>query len=205
MNTCRSYFGPRVLALRTPVSTPLLKMAGRDVVNELLSVNTLLRNLGDCSEADRIHFANRHTARMSVALRKLDALPIKVASDFVTALADSALPVECRASLQTLVASLSSEDCEDGAQDFESITQMLPASFMANSNQPGFSNRLLDLLVRLGFRKGTEKSYREFTLLVMIASDGIDKSLLHSTETRKAMLQSTKKWIKARLTKFLRR
>ena len=190
------------LALRTPVSIPLLKMAGRDVINELVSVNTLLQGLGDCSEADRMNFANRHTARMSVALRKLDTLPIKVASDFVTALADSALPAECRASLQTLVASLSSEDCEDGAQDFESITQMLPASFVANFSEPGFANRLFDLLVKLGFRKGSERSFREFTVLCMLASDGIEKSLLHSSETKKAMLQSTNKWFKARLEKM---
>ena len=161
-----------------------------------------MQGLGSCSEADRRELANRHTARLSVALRKLGTLPVKMASDFVTALAESPLPAECRTSLQSVIASLASEDCEDGKQNFESIAQMLPASFVANFNEPGFANRLFDLLVKLGFRKGSERSFREFTVLCMLASDGVEKSLLHSYETKKAMLQSTNKWFKARLEKL---
>ena len=180
-------------------------MAARDVINELVSVGKLLQGLGSCSEADRRELANRHTARLSVALRKLGTLPVKMASEFVTALAESPLPAECRTSLQSVIASLASEDCEDGKQNFESITQMLPASFVANFSEPGFANRLFDLLVKLGFRKGSERSFREFTVLCMLASDGVEKSLLHSSETKKAMLQSTNKWFKARLGNCLRR
>ena len=171
-----------------------------DLVSHIVAASTVLTGLQSVDASTVQAVASAQRQRVEVALQSTKQLNMQDMAALTTAISQSAFPPEHQKSLMRVMAQLSSvsptKSADSKFQNFEALGNYLPASVVNRRDTPDFTTALLHFVLRLGLRKPSEPTFKELSVLALVGSEGMEKALGFSPETRAGMLESTKLWFR---------
>ena len=87
-------------------------------------------------------------------------------------------------------------------QNFETILNFLPSSLVNLAGTASFNTGLVHFALRLGLRKPSEVTFKELAILMLIGTEGIEKAVAFSLESRAAMIETCKAWFRKAVAKM---
>ena len=178
--------------------------ATRDVAAQVVAVSTVLEGLKGADEDTYRRVAAAQRAALEAAMRQT-GLPVTEAAMVVQAVQASAFPPDEKRALMLAISSLPtlSQSPAKGPkyQSYESLLAFVPQSLQALAPSADFGPRFLEFLLRAGLRSPSEPTYQIMTIAMLVGSEGTEKAMGFSSESRAAMIVSTKSWFRRLVAK----
>ena len=165
------------------------------IVQQIRALDVLLANLGEIDTDMKSNITQQQVQKCKVSIERQGPVDALALSELSRSIIVSSLPdISKRELQQALVASSVSLHVQGGTkfQDYTSMRNLITESVAGQAGTPGFSSALFKLIAKLGLRKGSENTYKELTLVQLLATDGLEKVMALSVEARSAMVASSK-------------
>ena len=85
--------------------------------------------------------------------------------------------------------------------EFEHFPVFLPKSLEPFLNTQLFGSKFMEFMLKTGLISPSEETYRTMTLYLLVAVEGLEKTLGFTSESREAMIVTTKAWYRRILKK----
>ena len=162
-----------------------------------MAASTVLQGLLGVDAASHAMVASAQRQRIEAAIRQSKNCSIQDMAGLSQAISSAAFPPDDKKALMMALASTSpvspaSATSESARQNSESVSTFLPASVTDRVGTIAFSTSLLQFVFKLGLRRPSEYTYRELALISLVGTDGMDRALQMSSQTRNSMMESMK-------------
>ena len=119
----------------------------------------------------------------------LELAPVMVAIE------ESGFPEESKKTLQACIGDASvigKVDAAKGFQNWETVCSLLPESVWAGD----FASQLMEFMVSAGLRSPTEGTFRTLSSHILLFTDGPEKAMAMSRESRDMSIEMVKQWFR---------
>ena len=137
----------------------------------------LIKNSAGVDDVMRLEIITRQVARCKVTIDRAGAMDVVASSELSQSIIASCLPDGFKRELtQAIVASSVSLPIQGGTkfQDYTTLRHFITQSVAQQAGAHGFSSALFRLAAKLGLRKGSGNTFKELTILQLLAIDGLE-------------------------------
>jgi hypothetical protein len=174
-----------------------MALNGDSLARQIQAASDVIANLGDTDVGRRV--AEAQVSNILALVPKC-RLHLEDVAKAMAVIGVSSFSVDQQNRMILVVAALKVVGGEGPApgksQNFESFPAFMPTSMDSTIGTQTFGSKLMELLLVLGLRSPSEGTFQMMAIYMLVATEGLEKTLSFTAESRHGMLLTTKAWFR---------